>query len=520
MEQESKTLTDVMEILRRRKWSLCLPFLACLALATTIGLTLPPVYRSTGTILIEEQEIPREYVMSTVSSFAEQRVQSISQRIMSSTRLLEIINRFNLYADLRERWTIEEIIEKMRKDIHFAMISADVIDRRTGRPTSAFIAFNISYQGKNPTLVQQVANVLASLYLEENLKVREQYTIGAVKFVEDEMKEVQARLAQLDAKIAAFKQKHLFSLPEMNPLNFQELERIERTLEQLEIQMQSLKERESSLQVQLANIPSTQANTDRDRLKELRVKLVYLKSRYSDRYPDIPKVQKEIEDLEKKLGLSDGNPYEDKPDHPAYLPVATQLASTQIEIEALKKQIQASKEKREEYLQRIQRSPRVEESYRLLTIERNNLQTKYDDLMKKHLETKVASELERQQMGERFTLIDPPRMPEKPISPNLWVILMIGGVLGIGSGVAMVSLREHFDPSVRNVHALSRMTGLPVLVTLPEIQTPREIARARKRRFVILAAFLVFAFAGILIFHFFVMDLDVFWARLMRRISL
>ena len=233
MEAEAKTIRDFKEILKRRKWSIILPALICFAIAVAVAFMLPPIFRSTGTILIEEQEIPREYVMSTVTSYAEQRIQSISQRIMSSTKLLEIINRFNLYADLRKKWTIEEVIEKMRKDIKFQMINANVIDRRTGMKTEATIAFSVSYDGKNPGVVQQVANVLASLYLEENLRVREQYTAGAVKFVEDEMKDVQLKLAQLDARISAYKEKNLNALPELTQLNLQEFDRIQRDIEQL-----------------------------------------------------------------------------------------------------------------------------------------------------------------------------------------------------------------------------------------------------------------------------------------------
>ena len=407
-----------------------------------VAFILPPVFRSTGTILIEEQEIPREYVLSTVTSYAEQRVQSISQRIMSSTKLLEIINRFNLYSDLRQRLTIEEVIEKMRKDIKLQMISADVVDRRTGRPTTAVIAFSISYHGKNPSVVQQVANVLVSLYLEENLKVREQQTIGAVKFIEEEMKDVQAKLAQYDARIAAYKQKNPYTLPELNPLNFQELERIERNIEQLLIQLRALRERESTLQIQLAATPPDLAHPEKDRLKKLRVDLVYLQNRYSDRYPDVIRTKAEIAELEKKLKIESGDAIGDKPDNPAYIAVASQLASTQSEIDSIEKQIAAFQAKRDEYHRRIQHSPRVEEGYRALSIERNNLQAKYDDLMKKYMETKVASALEKEQMGERFILIDPPRMPEKPISPNLLAILLIGCVLGIGSGIGVASLQE------------------------------------------------------------------------------
>ncbi len=524
MEAEAKTLKDFKEILKRRKWGVILPAAICFGIVTGVAFILPPVFRSTGTILIEEQEIPREYVLSTVTSYAEQRVQSISQRIMSSTKLLEIINRFNLYSDLRQRLTIEEVIEKMRKDIKLQMISADVVDRRTGRPTTAVIAFSISYHGKNPSVVQQVANVLASLYLEENLKVREQQTIGAVKFIEEEMKDVQAKLAQYDARIAAYKQKHLYTLPELNQLNFQELERIERNIEQLLIQLRALREREGSLQTQLAATPPDLAHPEKDRLKKLRVDLVYLQNRYSDRYPDVIRTKAEIAELEKKLKIESGDAIGDKPDNPAYIAVASQLASTQSEIESLEKQIAAFQAKRDEYHRRIQHSPRVEEGYRALSIERNNLQAKYDDLMKKYMETKVASALEKEQMGERFTLIDPPRMPEKPISPNLLAILLIGCVLSIGSGIGVAALQEFSDQSVRSAEGFTRATGLAVLACIPELRNVQDMARIKKRRVTLMLSITLLIIISVILFHFFIMDLDVFWARwtrmLMRRLAI
>jgi len=522
MEAEPKTIKDFIEILKRRKWSVILPALIVFAIAVAVAFILSPIFRSTGTILIEEQEIPREYVMSTVTSYAEQRIQSISQRIMSSTRLLEVINRFNLYADLRQKWTIEEVIEKMRKDIKFQMISANVIDRRTGMKTEASIAFTVSYDGKNPSVVQQVANVLASLYLEENLKVRERYTVGAVKFIEDEMKDIQAKLAELDARIRGYKEKHPYTLPELNQLNIQELERIERTIEQLDIQLHTSKEKEEALQTQLANTPPDLANptnSDKVRLKELRVKLISLKVRYSDQYPDVNKTKAEIAELEKKLKIPSGEEIEEKPDNPAYITLASQLASTRSEIDSVKKQIAAFQERRDEYRLRIENSPRVEEAYRALNVERNNLQAKYDDLMKKYMETKVASGLEKEQMGERFTLIDPPRMPEKPVSPNMLAIVLIGFILGIGSGVGTASLKEYSDHSVRSAEALTQATGITVLASIPEILTSHDIQRIKRRRITFIVSIVLLIIVGILIFHFFIMDLDVFWARLLRRLG-
>src|SRR3989337_1955635 len=219
MEQDVKTVGDLLGILKRRKGSLAVPAGAVFLLAIVLAAALPRSYKAATTILIEEQEIPREYVTANITSFADQRLQSINQRIMSSTNLLEVINRFRLYPEMREKDPVEEIIEKMRKDIKFNTISADVIDPRTGRPAQATIAFAITYEGRAPETVQRVANELASMYLWENLKAREKQSSETFKFMEDEMRDVQAQFTSLDRRIASYKEKNITSLPELSQVN-------------------------------------------------------------------------------------------------------------------------------------------------------------------------------------------------------------------------------------------------------------------------------------------------------------
>ena len=487
-------------------------------LSVIIAFAWPPTYRSTSTILIEEQEIPREYVMATVSSYAEQRLQTINQRIMSSTRLTEVINRFNLYADLKDRWPMEEIIDKMRKkDVKFDLINAEVMDRRTGRPTAATIAFTLAYEGRNPAVVQQVANVLASLYLEENLRVREQQTEGAMKFMEDERKSVEEQMAEIDKQIADFKRKNVNTLPEHAQYNLQIVDRIEQDIDKLNNQLKELREKENYLQTQLASIPPDSSNPDKDRLRELRVKLVNLESRFTDEYPDVKKTKAEIADLEKKLKTTGQTPIDSKPDNPAYVTLSAQLASTRSEIESVRRQINVSQAKRDDYHRRIGASPRVEENYKVLMSQRNNLQAKIEDLSKKYMESRMASGLEKGQMGERFTLIDAARLPEKPVFPNIPAILLIGLVLGIGAGVGSAALKEISDQSVRTAGALSSALGLPVLAVIPDIVTKEDTVEDKQQRKQILIGVAVVVVVAILIFHFFVMDLDVLWARMMRR---
>jgi polysaccharide chain length determinant protein (PEP-CTERM system associated) len=516
--EQSKTITfkDFVTIVRRRRWALIVPALAVFLLSVVVILVWEPVYRSTSTILIEEQEIPREYVMATVTSYAEQRLQSINQRIMSSSRLLEIINRFNLYADKRNRFTTEEIVENMRKkDIKFTTITADVVDPHSGIAKPATIAFSLSYEGKNPLVVQQVANVLASLYLEENIRVVQQQTTSTTKFLEDEMKDVQAKLVELEKKIAVYKEKNPRSLPELLQYNLQTLDWTDRNYEQFNDQLRTLKEKESYLKSQLASmLPQAEL------LKELRAKLISLKSKYSDEYPDVKKTKAEIAELEKKSNYDDVQTnIPKKQDNPAYVALDAQLSSIQSEISSVKRQIEDAKKKKNDYSQRLEMSPRVEEGYKNLLVERNNTQLKYDDLMKKFMEARVAHGLEKGQMGERFTLIDPARLPEKPVIPNRPAILLIGLFLGIGAGVGTASLQETTDKSARSSEDLAKNFPFPVLAEIPEIITLQD-ERRRHRRLKIIAGGVVLSLVIIVvIFHFFVMDLDVLWARLTRYLA-
>ena len=358
MEQDVKTVGDLLGILKRRKGSLAVPAGAVFLLAIVLAAALPRSYKAATTILIEEQEIPREYVTANITSFADQRLQSINQRIMSATNLLEVINRFRLYPEMREKDPVEEIIEKMRKDIKFNTISADVIDPRTGRPAQATIAFSITYEGRDPETVLKVANELASLYLGENLKTREKQSSETSKFMDAEMKEVQARLATVDNGIAAYKEKHLTSLPELSQVNLQALDQVEREITRLNDQLRSLRERKGYLQEQLASIPPDSTSQEKESLKELRTRLVELKTRFSDEYPDVIKTKAAIQELERRQKEFGRDPSGSKPDNPAYITLASQLAGVQSEIESVKRQVRASQGKRNDYTRRIRTGPR------------------------------------------------------------------------------------------------------------------------------------------------------------------
>ncbi len=518
MKEEVISIDDVISVLKRRKWSLILSIFLVFSLAAIAAFTIPETYRSESTILIEDQGIPQDLVASMVTGFADQRLQMINQRVMSSTRLLDIINRFNLYPELRNVLTTEEIISRMREDITFKTISADVVDQRTGRPSAAIIAFSLSYDGRDPVLVQKIAGLLTSFYLEENLKVREQQTTGTFKFLEDEAASLKNQLSKIDADMSEFKKRNMDSLPELMGSNLQGLDRTERDIIQLNDLLRTLKEKESYIQTQLSTIPTESDNQDKNLLRELKAKLVQLESRYSEKYPDVIKTRSEIAQLEERLGYSSGAAATtSQPDNPAYVTLASQLAGIRSEISSVKRQLEAQTKVRDEYQRRIEVFPKIDEAYKTIALERNNIQTKYDDLMKKAMEAKVSQGLEKGQMGERFNLIDPAKLPEKPIKPNKPAILLIGLILGIGAGVGVASLKEYSDHSIRSAKALARETALPVLASIPEIVTWKDRKRIRIRRILIFLGIVLLIAAAIAAFHFYIMDLDVFWAKVLRQ---
>ena len=483
MEEETLlSLSDYLEILNRRKWSLMIPTISISIVAAILSLILPAVYKSTATILIEEQQIPSEYVKATVTSYAEQRIHQIKQRIMSTSRLLEIINQFDLYKKLRVNHTTHDIVTQMRSNIKLDPISAEGMDRRLGRTVEATIAFSLSFQSQDsPQKVQQVAEKLTDLFLEGNRQERSKQTEEASRFLEDELNKVKFSLDSQEARIARFKEQHINTLPELLQVNIQSLNNIERNIEMQQEQLRNLKKQEGYFQSQLINVPPDleEQQEDKKRLDELKVLLINLKSRFTDEYPDVINTQAEITKLEKQLAKQKSiNPaVKDAAENPAYITLAAQLSGIQADIKSTHQQIVIMMQKAEKYRKQIEKTPRVEETYKTLTIKRNNTRTKYDDLMQKLLEAQVSQGLEAEQKGERFTIIDPPLFPEKPFKPNRLLIVMIGIVLGIGAGVCCAALREFSDNSVHSAEILTMTTKFPVLATIPLIITPQELIR-------------------------------------------
>lgn len=548
------------------------------AIAVLVAMLLPPVYRSTATILIEEQEIPQDLVRTTITSYADQRIQVISQQVMTRANLMQIIEKYDLYQRQRRIETTEEVLERMRKDIKLDLVTSDVTDRRGGGRTTATIAFTLAYDSVSPDKAQKVANELTSLYLNENLQIRRQKAEETSSFLAEEAERLKEHIGEIEEHLADFKLKNQGRLPELAQVNMQMRDRAEVELTDLDRQAASIEERRFYLQAQLAqmkpNTPIMSASGERifdpeDRLRALRAQYAGLEGLYSPEHPDMVRMRRQMVALERETALpQDGSeeakqlaklktdlaavsdrysanhpdviklrglitalerrmteagiapaPPKKQAENPAYLTLQAQLEALATETRALQKHRQELRARIAMLESRLEKTPEVEKDYLELSRDRENSVARYREIKAKLMEAEVAQDLEKDRKSERFSLIDPPQYPEKPRSPNRPAILLIGLMLALGSGVGSVALLEALDNSVRNSKELAHTLAVPLLSVIPYI---RNEADRRKREFpwkLAVPAAVGGAAALLLAIHFVWMPLEVLWFSVLRRFA-
>jgi len=533
MEENILTPGDYFAILSRRKWALIVPFIVIVIISTAVAFILPPVYRSTATILIEQREISAEYVTSSMTSYAEQRMQNIKQRVLTSRQLQVLIKKFNLYEKERNTKTTDEIIADMRNKIVLNPVNVEVADRKSGRTATATIAFTLSYQGKNPEKVQMVASTISTLFLKEDLKARTDQASSTHMFLKEEKEKIQKKLSEYERELAVFKEQNAHSLPELFHLNLQSLDNINNNIKLAKENFRTLKEKKEQLVEELSNTPKTlndlmanqgRRNEDEQRLEILNMELIKLKTKFSDIYPDVKKLKREIKDLGASIAARKSGEEEKKQDgtetitNPAYITLSSRLAGLKFDIGSGNIQIHDLEKQAEIYRARLAETPMVEEKYNSLLTDKNNFTIKYNEMQAKMLEAKLAQGFESQQKGERFSLVEAAILPEKPFKPNRLAIVLIGFVLGIGAGVGIAAIMEFSDTSFRTRDSLEQITGFPVLTEIPIIITQQDKRRRLVRRYYGLVSTALAMVVLIFLFHNYVMDLDVLWTRIMRKI--
>ncbi len=578
MEQDQE-LSRLIQVIRRRKWAFVLPFCTVVLLSVLLCLILPNRYKSTATILIQSQQIPSTLVPSTVTSYAEQRIQTITQEVTSRSKILSLVNKYDLLPGKRDRLTTEEIVDKIRKRIHLEPINAEINKVNSSRPVVLTIAFTLSYEDENPRKAQLVTNEIASFYMEKNLESREKHARRTTMFLKDQLQKIQAKISDLETRLADYRKRHLEELPEYSNLNMQRLQKLDADISNIDMQIRSLEEQKASVGNKLASLDPYAGSDERvlspaerlqqarleraqllsrysnkhplvlaknreialleaqvpsgnsieklrSHLHELELKLADMKSRYSSKYPAVKAVEKEVEEVKKQIVSLDekrkSNPRMTTREatNPAYIAIKSDFDKINVSISSLKAERARLKSQVKELYKKLHAMPEVAKTYNQLETDYQNAKAHYQELQQKLLTAQVSQGMEEDKLGETFKIVEPAFLPERPYKPNRVAIILIGIVLGIGCSVGSVALLEFSDRSIRDAQTFERLTSAPVLSVVSRVVTPQEQQRQKRFRLILAGATAGAVLGAIAIFHFFIMDLSVFFAKVMHFIHL
>lgn len=484
--QTPHSLDVIFAIWHRRKWLILLTFGTLLC--ATIGLvrTLPNIYEATGTVLIEQPQVPERFVTSTVGAGLETRLHTITQEVLSRSRLHEMIMRFNLYPELQREAAPESLADRMRADVRI-----DTTEVRRPAGDQATVAFAISYRGRNPELVAQVTNELAKLFVERNARIREQLTTGTLDLLQAQVDDVKRKLDEREREMAAFKSRHAGELAEQQAANLAALERLNAQL-RLNIDRQlRVMEHRDELTGEFSGDPVLAPSAAPDevsaQIAKLRAELADLRTRFTDEHPDVLRVKSQLAALEGQRAESESPAAKPASDvRSRRLRVA--LSRTDAELNALRSEEQALRRTIAIHQQRIENAPQREQELQRIARDYDTMTELHKSLLQRYQDAQLAERVEQRRQGEQFRILDPVLPPQQPLAPNRLMLLFMGLMLAGGAAAGVGILTESRDTSFHTVDDLRAFTTVPVLVTVPPIATPSDTRRHRARLWLSAAA--------------------------------
>jgi len=534
MEQNSKTLADYLDLVKRRKYYIVVTWLLVSLISVIVAYNLPKIYKSTATMLIESP-IPTKLFESTVSQFGEEQIQSIYQRVMTTDNVLSIIESNGLYNDIKNGFTKYELADLFRGSAEVKLATSSITPKTNSG--MAEIAFDISFSDSEASKAKEIASKLATLFIEQNDKARTQRAKKATEFLEEESDKLNRELQEIDSRIATYKEQNSFSLPEQVQGNLAAIDRAESELRDTDSQIRATKERIAFLSAELARaqeeplgkfddkVPQSRDDALRSlraqylqfssiyspshpsvvrlkreikaldptfegqpveadvlkQLAEAKHELKLLEETYANNHPDIAKRRKQIDRLEQQLKNTPPSSRQKQgmeathTTNPAYLGVEAQYKSSQSELQSLIQKQDYLKAKLEKMHNIFLLAPQVERGYTDLIRERDNTIKKYTQLKEKLLDAKLVQTMEQQQQGQTLTIIEQPVIPTHPEKAIRRKVAIGGFFMGIIAGLGVAFLVEFLEPGIWGYRAITEITGLMPLVVVPYIESPADL---------------------------------------------
>ena len=502
-------LREYGKLFLRRKWMIVFTVLSVLFSASVYCVVTPELYKSSITILILPQTVPEDYVRSTISVKVDQQLATIKQQVLSRTTLTKAMDELRLFEKERKKLSSEELFAMMRKRIEI-----DVV-RGASRDSSE--AFSLSFLHEQPNDAMHAAARLASLFIDENMKTREQQAVGTSEFLESQLRGTKASLEVMEQRVKEYKIRYMGELPQQMEGNLRMLTGLQDRLRTNETGTRTVEERKVFLEAQVNLIGKSLPAFYQDPVQSLQIelaakkaKLAELNERYTEMVPEVVRTKQEVADLEKRIAEawrsaanpSAGDTNEDPQIGAAFLPesdeirrMRAQLKATTAEIASLKKEKEEIRKSIASVEQKIEQSPRREQEMISLIRDYENQKKSYDDLQKKKLEADVSQNLEKRQKGTQFQILDPANLPEEPFQPNrkkvMGVFLLLALVLGFGGTIAW----EAMDLRLRDVRDFRQLYKVPILGYIPVFQDQQYQRERAMRRATVFGGLITFTMA-------------------------
>jgi polysaccharide chain length determinant protein (PEP-CTERM system associated) len=438
-----------------------------LILTVTTVRSLSDVYASTTLIMVEPQDVPVNYVKPTITDRLEKRLQAMNQEVMSRTRLESIIKDFDLFAEMRRKgMPTERVVEHMRRKVRLQIFSAEN-------------AFRITYEGGDPNTVQRVTARLANLYIDENLRMREERAGGTTEFMEGELDKARRQLETLEAKVQEYRRQYMGELPEQQATNMNLLSQHQSQLRATSLSLSRTMERKLLLDKQAAEIRAARVATSSNsggehvasspsvRVQQLEAQLAELRGRYTDEHPDVVHLQSLIAQLRSELGLA-GTRIGGDPLLPPDL--ARAILDTQLEISRMRQEEDHLRKQITVYQGRVENAFVRNQEMESLTRDYDVTRRKYQTLLDKKLEAQLSQSLEQRQKAERFRVIDPASFPQSPARPNRPLFYAVGVALSVGLAIFLPVLFRQLDTSFHAPEELGSL-AVPVLAVIPQLRS-------------------------------------------------
>jgi polysaccharide biosynthesis transport protein len=516
-ERGSYSFEQIWAMARRGRWWILLPMFLCWITIWGISWLLPTTYESEALILIEQQMVPEQYVLANVSVNLEERLQSMTQQILSRTRLQSIIDFFHLYPPQRGLYKLLQTgdpVDQMRKDIKIDLVEAP--GQHMGK-TGDLTAFKINYSAGTPELAHQVNSKLTEQFLDESLNSQRQLSESTTTFLDNQLTEASKKLEEQEKLVRAFKARHLGDLPSQLQSNVEILSGLQAQQQNVQHAIDGAKQQKLYLESQLQQLQAVQGalggevgpsplETLQRQILGLRSGLADERSRHTEDYPDIVALKGKIAETEKLIkDLESSAAIKEKQDAPSdtvadpttaipsspLMQVRSQLKANELGIKNYEQQEERIESKISEYRARLNLTPETEQELAEISRGYEESKTNYNSLLQKQNQSQLATNLEQRQEGEQFRLLDPPSLPDKPKSPNHLLLSLGGLALGGVFGIGLLALREVTNARVRHEDDLDGVVPGRILVRIPHLDTRREVRMRTAARLLEVMAVLV-----------------------------